>query len=132
MLEPISLCRHPISMKDEKPRSDAFELIKQAIADKKLISAVYHDRLRDLCPHVLGWKADREHALFFQIGGDSSKGLATDGAWRCLNLDELSEVEIRDGEFRTGPGYYDNPQKCVDKIEAQISPLKVVAKRSGI
>jgi hypothetical protein len=110
--------------------SPEFELIKRAILEEKLISAIYHDRPRGLCPHVLGWKAGREHSLFFQVGGDSAKGLAADGAWRCLNLEELSEVEIRDGEFRTGPGYYDNPQKCVDKIEAQIPPLKVVAKRS--
>jgi hypothetical protein len=113
-------------------RSDAFELVKQAILEKKLVSAVYHERRRELCPHVLGWKADREHALFFQIGGESAKGLAAEGAWRCLNLDELTEVAIHEGEFRTGPGYYDNPQKCVDKIEAQIPRLKVVAKRTNV
>jgi hypothetical protein len=112
-------------------RSLVFELIKQAIAEKKLISAVYHEKQRELCPHVLGWKANREHALFFQVGGDSAKGLAIDGSWRCLNLDELSEVEIVGGDFRTGPGYYDNPQQCVDKIEAQIPRLKVVAYRSS-
>ena len=117
---------------NEKPlRSDAFELVKQATAERKLISAVYHGKQRELCPHVLGWKAEREHALFFQVGGESEKGLASDGSWRCLNLDELSEVAVHEGEFRTGPGYYDNPQKCVGKIEAQIPPLKVVAKRSA-
>ena len=111
--------------------SAAFELIKQAIAGKKVISAVYHGKERELCPHVLGWKVEREHALFFQVGGESAKGLASDGSWRCLNLDELTEVEIIEGEFRTGPGYYDNPQKCVDRIDTQIPALKVVAKRSG-
>jgi len=118
-------------MNGETPRSNAFELIRQAIAERKLISAVYHGLQRDLCPHVLGWKGEREHALFFQVGGDSAKGLAVAGSWRCLNLDELAEVEIRDGEFLTGPGYYDNPQKCVDKIEAQVPRLKVVAKPSA-
>jgi len=118
-------------MNNEQPRSGAFDLIKQAIAERNLISAVYHGKRRGLCPHVLGWKAEREHALFFQIGGDSAKGLSSDGSWRCLNLDELSEVEVIEGEFRTGPGYYDNPQKCVDRIEIQISPLKVVAKRTA-
>lgn len=115
-------------MSDEKQRSDAFELLKQAIIEQKCISAVYHGRRRDLCPHVLGWKGDREHVLFLQVGGESEKGIASTGSWRCLNLDELSEVEMSDSEFRTGPGYYDNPQKCVDKIEAQIPRLCVVAK----
>ena len=118
-------------MSDETSRSDAFELVKRAIIEKKVISAVYHDRRRELCPHALGWKAEREHALFFQIGGDSAKGLAVAGSWRCLNLDELSEVEIQDGEFLTGPGYYDKPQTCVDKIEAQIPRLRVVAKQTA-
>jgi hypothetical protein len=118
-------------MSDKTLQSDAFELIKQAILEKKLISAVYHERPRELCPHVVGWKAEREHALLFQVGGDSAKGLAPTGAWRCLNLDELSEVEMYEGEFVTGPGYYDTPQKCVDKIEAQIPSLKVVAKRTS-
>lgn len=112
----------------EQSRTETFELIKQAISEKKLISAVYHERQRELCPHVLGWKADREHALFFQVGGESAKGLASDGSWRCLNLDELSKVEIIGGEFRTGANYYDDAQKCVDKIEAQIPPLQVVFK----
>jgi hypothetical protein len=117
-------------MSDETTRSDTFDLVKRAIAEKKLISAVYHDRRRQMCPHVLGWKAEREHALFFQVGGDCTKGLAVAGSWRCLNLDELSEVEIQDGEFLTGPGYYDNPQTCVDKVEAQIPRLRVVAKQT--
>jgi len=54
--------------------------------------------------------------------------LPPEGAWRSVNLSELSEVAIHDGEWRTGPGYYDNPQSCVDKIEVQIPPLKLVAK----
>jgi hypothetical protein len=123
---------HQTQMNDRTSPSEAFELIKWAIAEKKVVSAVYHERRRELCPHVLGWKAEREHALFFQVGGDSVKGLAVAGSWRCLNLDELSDVATQDGDFRTGPGYYDNPQKCVDKIEAQIPWLKVVAKRTAV
>ena len=106
----------------------AFALIRQAIVEKKLISAVYHGLRREMCPHVLGWKSGNEHALFFQVGGESRKGLPPEGAWRCVNVSELSEVAIHDGEWRTGPGYYDNPQSCVDKIEVQIPPLKLVAK----
>ena len=117
-------------MNDTTPRSNSFELIKQAIIEQKCMTAVYHERLRDLCPHVLGWKDGREHALFFQVGGESEKGLASTGSWRCLNLDELSEIETSDSEFRTGPGYFDNPQKCVDKVEAQIPALRVVAAKS--
>jgi uncharacterized protein len=108
--------------------SSTFELIKQALLERKLVSAAYKGHRREMCPHVLGWKGDREHALFFQVGGESSKPLPPEGAWRCVDLDELLEVEVHDGEFRTGSNYYDNPQRCVEKIEAQIPPLKLVAK----
>jgi hypothetical protein len=108
-----------------------FARIKQALLDRELVSAAYKGYRREMCPHVIGWKAGREHALFFQVGGESSKGLLPDGAWRCLDISELTDVEILDGEFRTGPGYYDNPQRCVDKIDAQIPPLKLVAKQGG-
>ena len=70
--------------------------------------------------------------LFFQIGGDSAKDSMCAGSWRCLNLDELTELEIMKANFVTGPGYHDNPQKCVDKIEAQIPRLKVVAQRNSV
>jgi uncharacterized protein len=106
----------------------AFALIRQAIFQKKLISAVYLGLRREMCPHVLGWKSGKEHALFFQVGGESRKGLSPEGAWRCLDIGELSDVSVYDGVWRTGPGYYENPQSCVDKVEVQIPPLKLVAK----
>ena len=78
--------------------------VKHALLERKLVSAVYHGFQREMCPHVLGWKEGREHALFFQVGGDSSQGLPLAGAWRCLDLSELSEVSIHEGRWRTGPG----------------------------
>ncbi len=114
----------------EAPTS-TFARIKQALLERKLVSATYKGYRREMCPHVIGWKAGREHALFFQVAGDSSKKLPPEGAWRCLDISELAEVEVYRGEFRTGPGYYDNPQRCVDKIEAQIPPLKLVAKQGS-
>lgn len=97
-----------------------FAQVKHALLERKLVSAVYHGFQREMCPHVLGWKEGREHALFFQVGGDSSQGLPLAGAWRCLDLSELSEVSIHEGRWRTGPGYYDNPQSCVDEIDVRI------------
>ena len=97
-----------------------FAQTKHALLERQLVSAMYHGFRREMCPHVLGWKDGREHALFFQVGGDSSKGLPLAGAWRCLDLSELSDVSIHAGGWRTGPGYYDNPQSCVDEIDVRI------------
>ena len=65
------------------------------------MAAIYDDLPRLLCPHVLGWKSGRPHALFYQFGGSSSRGLpmAAEGVgeWRCLAVEKLSRVGIRAG-----------------------------------
>ena len=43
--------------------SAAYELIAKAILEKKAISATYQNRYREMCPHTLGYKNDKEHAL---------------------------------------------------------------------
>lgn len=76
-----------------------------------------------MCPHVLGWKNGREQALFYQFGGDSSRGLDPDGSpknWRCLFLDELTILEVREGSWRTAPNH-SRPQVCVDEIAAEVA-----------
>jgi hypothetical protein len=102
--------------------SSIYALVKQALLERKIVSAVYDTYLREMCPHVLGWKAGKEHCLFFQFAGGSRKGLPPQGAWRCLDLDELSEVAVYVGRWRTGPGYRENPQSCVDQMDVQVDP----------
>src|SRR5579864_1792412 len=100
--------------------SSIYPLVRQALLERKIVSAVYKNCVREMCPHVLGWKAGKEHCLFFQFAGDSKKGLPPEGAWRCLDLDMLSEVNVRAGRWRTGPGYHENRQSCVDEIDVEI------------
>jgi hypothetical protein len=96
-----------------------YALVRQGVLERKIVSAVYDNFFRQMCPHVLGWKAGKEHGLFFQFGGGSKKGLPPEGAWRCLDLKVLSEVTISAGPWRTGPGFYENPQVCVDEIDVR-------------
>jgi hypothetical protein len=101
--------------------TSVFALIRDAIVERKLVSAMYHGFRREMCPHVLGWKAGNERALFFQFAGGSRKGLSPRGEWRCLHLSALSDVSIYKGRWRTGPGYYENPQSCIDEIEVCVA-----------
>jgi hypothetical protein len=100
--------------------SSTYSLVRQALLERKLVSAIYRELLREMCPHVLGWKAGKEHCLFFQFAGDSKKGLSPEGAWRCLDLDLLSELAIYAGHWRTGPGYHEKRQSCVDEVDVEI------------
>ncbi len=101
-----------------------YEIISDAIQNRKIVTATYRNRPRVMCPHVLGTKRGRQQALFYQFAGDSSSGLGPDGDpenWRCMFLDELSDVSSGDaqGEWHTAPNH-SRPQTCVDHIEAVV------------
>jgi hypothetical protein len=99
----------------------AYALIRQAILAKKIIRAIYQKKVRVMCPHVLGKKNGRERALFYQFAGASSQSLGPVGDsknWRCLFVDQLSNVSIEDGDWHSAPND-SRPQECVDQIDVQ-------------
>jgi len=100
-------------------------ILKQAISQRVPISAVYDGRVRLLCPHVLGQSKDgRYQALFYQFGGESSKGLQPDGSpanWRCLAVDKLFDITaVAARGWHTAPNH-SRPQTCVRFIESEVS-----------
>jgi hypothetical protein len=102
-----------------------YEIIKDAIINKKIVTAVYRGKRRVMCPHTLGTKRGREQALFYQFEGESSTGLGPDGDpenWRCMFLDELADVRSEDtkGEWHTAPNH-SRPQTCVDTIDVEVA-----------
>ena len=56
-----------------------YEIVKDAIQNKKVIVASYDGHERIMCPHVLGTKKGRPQALFYQFAGSSRSGLSPDG-----------------------------------------------------
>jgi hypothetical protein len=97
-----------------------YEMIADAVRKKRQVLATYHGLRREMCPHVLGRGPDGEvQALFFQFGGESSKGLPPEGEWRCLKLSELHDVTIRDGPWRWAPRRHQ--QACVQEVDVQAS-----------
>jgi hypothetical protein len=98
---------------------NVYDEVRQAILDKQQVIATYHGYLREMCPHVIGTKKGRPHALFFQFGGESSKGLPPGGEWRCLDVDDLTLLETRPGEWHSG-SRHSQPQSCVDEIDVEV------------
>jgi hypothetical protein len=99
------------------PPESVYDLVRQAILDQKQVTGYYDGLYREMCPHVLGWKDGRPHALFFQFGGQSRSGSHAD--WRCLDLYYLSNVEVRDGDWYMGTGH-SRRQTCVDIVDVEI------------
>lgn len=99
---------------------DPFDIIRDAILEKKQVTGYYRGHYREMCPHVLGTKNGRAQALFYQFGGSSSSGLPADGEWRCIPLGGLSEVSSQAGAWYTSTGHT-QPQTCVDAIEVEVA-----------
>jgi len=89
------------------------EIIVEAIGKKLVVTATYQGYQRIMCPHVIGYKAGILNALFFQFAGGSKSGLPPGGQWRCVHVDELSNVSAAPGDWHIGPDH-SRPQTCVD------------------
>ena len=99
-----------------------YETIRQAIQRKQQIVATYKGSPRVLCPYALGRGKDgHERALFYQVGGGSSKGLPAGGEWRCLVLDELTNVSAQSGPWMYVANWKDTRQSCLDVIDVEVS-----------
>jgi hypothetical protein len=96
----------------------SYALIRGAILDRRQVHATFQGRFRELCPHVLGTKNGRRQALFFQFGGQSRRGLPPGGGWRCLPVDELTDVSVHEGPWYGEDGY-DPSQSCVDEVDVE-------------
>lgn len=103
--------------------STSYDLLADAIKNKKNVHAYYKDYYREMCPHTLGYKNGKQKCLLYQFAGESSSGLEPDGSprnWRCVFVEELTQVEIVDGSWHTAPNH-SRPQTCVDQIDVEVS-----------
>jgi len=97
--------------------------VRVAIVHRRPIAALYRGRRRLLCPHLLGWNKNRRlQVLCYQYGGNSESGLqparASDN-WRCLAVENLSDVELLDGPWQTAENH-SRPQNCIDEVELDV------------
>lgn len=97
-----------------------FDLLRQAILERKQVTATYDGYYREMCPHTLGWKDGVRHVLSYQFAGESSQELPPEGQWKCMDVDGLSDVTLRDGDWHTGTRKTGKPQTCVDQVEATV------------
>ncbi len=114
--------------------SATYKLFRHAILKEKQVTCVYDGRRRELCPHIIGHSAGAEKVLAYQFAGESSGRLPQ---WRCLFLDKVSDVRLRDGRWHEGSEHRAT-QTCVVDIELHINvhvrkahKRKVAAGRAG-
>ena len=98
---------------------DTYELLRQAIEDRRPVAARYEGGSREFCPHALGTKRGERHTLVYQYAGTSQSGLPVEGEWRCLRVGGLDDVSLQDGPWHTAENVF-NPQSCLDEIDAAV------------
>lgn len=102
--------------------SSNFEALRAAIQNRQQVIGTYKGRHREMCPHAIGYKEGREKVLLFQFAGDSSKGRITSDTadnWRCMFVDELVGMRVKDGEWHTF-GNHSRPSTCFDRIVLEV------------
>jgi hypothetical protein len=99
--------------------SGSYEVIRDAIVNKRQIVATYGGYEREMCPHGIGTRNGRAQAIFFQFAGGSSQGLPSGGQWRCLAIEDLSKISTREGAWKTSSNYR-QPNTCIDEIDVEV------------
>ena len=99
---------------------DIYGTVYRAVAGRRPISAVYHEYPRQFCPHRLGRNSKGERrVLCYQYGGESESGLGPPGSpsnWRCIALEELTQVKLLRGSWRTAPNH-SRPAHCIVHVD---------------
>ena len=101
--------------------SSTYRLFAQAMAERKQIVCVYDGYPRELCAIVLGHTKRLEVALVYQFAGASKSGLPAGGQWKCLHLDKVSDVALRDGPWHAGSSHR-RAQACVEIVDLDVNP----------
>jgi len=102
------------------PSKEKYDLLSYAIKNKKQVLLLYDGLRREVCPHTLGEKNGTKRVLVYQFGGQSKSGLPKQGGWRCLFLQNVTILEVRDGAWHTGTSHT-RPQTCIDHIEVEVN-----------
>lgn len=100
---------------------DTYNLIRQAILDKKSITCVYEGYIRHLTPHAIGTSKTRPFAMCYQYGGQSKTGLSSEPSknWRCIEIDKISSLEINKDNPKTSSNH-SMRNRCLDVIDLEV------------
>jgi hypothetical protein len=101
--------------------SSIYELFEDALRHRKQILCMYNGYPRELCPIMLGHTDEQEMALTYQFAGKSSKPLPPGGQWRCLELSNVSDVQLRNGPWRAGDRHMQH-QSCIKIVDLDVNP----------
>jgi hypothetical protein len=103
-------------LKRNQDPTEIHRLVRSAIAQRWPLRAIYKGYDRLMCPRRLGRnREDERRLLSYQYGGGSETGLSAPGSkgnWRCMALDQLSDLEIIEGRWHSAENHA-LPAHCI-------------------
>ena len=103
---------------------DTYQIVRDAILNRKTIVATYGGFRRELCPWAIGTHQGTPRALFYQVSGMTSTGPVVPHSlsnWRCMDLDRLEILEVVAREW-IGPTEHRRASSCLDLIDVDLTP----------
>lgn len=85
------------------------------------MTCTYKGLVREICPHILGHTQQKEKALVYQFGGQSSTRLPARGEWRCFDLAEVSDIELHEAGVWFTSKRHTKTQRCVDRVYVDVN-----------
>ena len=95
----------------------SYDIVHQAILDRRSLTARYDGAVLRFSPHVLGRHADRSiRVVAFQYAARGAAALPRGGRWRCLRLARLTRAAPNSDGWHSGHDLR-RPLRCVVQID---------------
>lgn len=96
------------------------QLLETAIVGHKQVVGACQGQWREFCPHLLGTRDGRWRTLVWQFAGGSQHGLPPEGDWRCFDISDMANLELRDGPWHRGWVTGRGEQRCVGVVQVAV------------
>lgn len=102
-----------------------FDTLLESMKRRVPVRATYNGKPRLLCPHLLGETDGEQRGVFLQVGGESTTAttIPTEGAWRCMRLDRMTDVTLDEKEtWRMANGWTGEFKELIEEVSAALVP----------
>lgn len=104
----------------------AWDILEQALRQRRPVQLIYHGRQRTVCPHALGWKSGRAMVLAYQSADQTTTTahLADPRRrWRNFFVDEIDDTVLADlaSTWQTADNYdASHPFNTIDHLSIAV------------
>ncbi|MGH8993958.1 MAG: WYL domain-containing protein [Acidimicrobiia bacterium] len=104
-----------------------WDILEEALRQRRPVRLTYHGRQRIVCPHALGWKNNRAMLLAYQTAEHTSTGATPDDPtkrWRNLFVDDIDHAALAQASrWETADNYNAaHPFNAIDQLAIAVTP----------